>query len=109
MNIYPIRRDDNGHPLTGHGSEVITKRFTGIGTGGQAISLGIDIKEALVHIEGTIEKARFTGAAEGSEEIVITQDGVTLERLPIVAQADQEIITVAAPTGTVNVSVMGWR
>jgi hypothetical protein len=109
LNIYPTQRDDNGHALMGHGSEVITKRFTSIGTGGQAISLGIDVKEVLVHIEGSIEKVRFTGTADASEEIIITQDGVTLEHLPIVAPANQEIITVAAPTGMVNVSVMGWR
>ncbi len=109
MPIYPIQRDDNGNPLTGCGSELVTKRFSGIDTSGQAIALGIDVKGVLVHIEGTVEKARFTGTVSGSEEIRITQDGQTLEEFPIVKEANQEILTVVAPSGTVNVSVIGWR
>lgn len=109
MTIRPIARDDNGHPLAGHGTETVTRRFTDVDTGGQAVSLGTDVKEALIHIEGAIEVIRFTGSADGSEQIRITQDGTTLGDVPIVKEANGTIITVAAPSGTVNVSVIGWR
>ena len=109
MPIQPTLRDDNGNPLTGRGSEVVTKRFTGVGAGGQAISLGVDVKDVLVHVEGTAEAVRFTGTVSGSEEVRITKDGLSLEDLSVVKEAGDTIITVAAPSGTINVSVIGWR
>ncbi|MEW6350467.1 MAG: hypothetical protein AB1646_15495 [Thermodesulfobacteriota bacterium] len=109
MGIRPTLRDDNGIPLTGRGSEVVTRRFAGVGTAGQAISLPVDVKEVLVHIEGLTELARFTGTAAGSEQVRLTADGLSLEDLPLVVEADTTLLTVAAPSGTVNVSVVGWR
>jgi hypothetical protein len=109
LGIRPTLRDDNGTPLTGRGSEVVTKRFVGVDTAGQTISLPVDVKEVLVHIEGTTEIARITGTAPGSQQVRLTGDGLSLEDLPIVVQADAAIITVAAPSGTVNLSVIGWR
>jgi len=107
--ILPTLRDDNGIPLAGRGTETITKRFVGVTTSGQAVAMPVDVKEMLIHIEGATEVVRFTGTASGSEQVRITSDGLTISELPIVAEADQSIITVAAPSGTVNVSVIGWR
>lgn len=109
MTIQPILRDDNGHPLFDRGSEIVTKRFTSVDAAGQNIVLDTDVKEVLIHVEGSIEAARFTGAAAGSEQIRLTSDGLTLSNVPIVAEANRTIITVAAPTDTIDVSVIGWR
>ena len=109
MPIKPILRDDNGLALTDKGSEVVTKRFTGIGTEGQAISLGTDVKCAVIHIEGSTVQAKITGTVDGSQEINWTSDGYSLPALNLVKEADDPIITLAAPSGTIDVSVMGWR
>jgi hypothetical protein len=109
MAILPTRRDGNGLPLHGRGTELITKRFTGIGTSGVDISLGADVKEALLHVEGATEAVRITGTAAGSEEIRITGDGLTIEDIALVREAGETIARVAAPSGTIDVSVMGWR
>lgn len=109
MAILPTVRDDNGIPLAGRGSEVITKRFAGVTTSGHAVAMPVDVKEVLIHIEGSTEVVRFTGTASGSDQVRITSDGITISELPIVVEAGQSIITVAAPSGTVNVSMIGWR
>ncbi|MCA1961486.1 MAG: hypothetical protein LDL33_11900 [Desulfomonile sp.] len=109
MAILPTLRDDNGIPLTGRGTETVTKRFVGVTTTGQVIAMPVDVKEVLIHIEGATEAARFIGTASGSEQVRITSDGLTISELPIVAEADRDIIAVAAASGTVNVSVIGWR
>ncbi|MEJ2719487.1 MAG: hypothetical protein P8182_20540 [Deltaproteobacteria bacterium] len=104
-----VNNDDNGNPLTDRGSEVVTKRYPGVDTSGQALSLGVDVKEVLVHIEGNTEIARFTGTASGSQQVRITQDGLTLEDVRVVKEPDEIIVTVAAPSGTIDVSLIGWR
>ncbi len=109
MSIQPILRDDNGHPLFDRGSEIVTKRFTSVDAAGRNIVLDTDVKEVLIHVEGSIEAARLTGTAAGSEQIRLTSDGLTLSDVPIVREANQTIITVAAPSGAVDVSVIGWR
>ena len=109
MPILPIIRDDNGNPLFGRGCEVVTKRYTGVDTSGQPIALGIDVKEVVIHIEGDIEVARFTGTVSGSDQVRITQDGVTLEPLPVIKEAGEPIVTVASPSGSIDLSVIGWR
>lgn len=109
MSIHPTIRDGNGNPLTDRGTEIITKRFTGVDSAGVNIVLNLDIKEALVHIEGNSAVARFTGAAAGSEQVTITSDGLTLERISVVKEAGESLIHVAAPSGSFNVSVIGWR
>lgn len=109
MSIQPILRDDNGLALPGFGSELITKRYSGVDTGGQVIAFDTDVKSVVVHIEGTAVKARFSGTASGSEEIVWTSDGQTLPELRVIKEAQIPIIHVAAQSGTINVSVLGWR
>ena len=108
MALTPLPRDAYGKPLSA-GTETVTRRITGIDTGGSDITLPVDIKHVLVHIEGGTEVVRFTGTAAGSTQVRITSDGLTLEDVPIALEPDTTIITVAAPTGTINVSVVGWR
>ncbi len=108
MPLTPSPRDANGKPISA-GTETVTKRFVAVDTGGTDIALPVDIKHALIHIEGTTEIARFTGTAPGSAQVRITSDGLTLEDVPIALEADSTIITVAAALGTLNVSVIGWR
>ena len=109
MAIQPTLRDDNGNPLIGRGSELVTKRVTEVDTTGQSISLGVDVKDILIHIEGSTEMVRLTGTVSGSDQVRITQDGLTIEDLAVVKEAEETIVTVAAPSGTINVSVIGWR
>jgi hypothetical protein len=109
MAIQPTLRDDNGNPLTGRGSELVTKRFTGIDTAGRNISLGTDVKDVLIHIEGSTEAVRLTGTVAGSDQIRITRDGLTIEDMAVVKQANDTIVVIAAPSGTIDVSVIGWR
>jgi len=102
-------RDANGNPLTDRGSEVITKRYTGIDTNGQTLSLGVDVKEILIHVEGSTEVVRLTGTVSGSDQVRITSDGLTFEAFPVVKEAGESIITMAAPSGTIDVAEIGWR
>jgi len=107
--IHPIVRDDNGFALFDRGSEVITKRYSGIDTSGQFISFGVDVKGVVLHIEGNTPKTKLTGTITGSEEIVWTSDGVTLPEIRVVKQPNEPIMNLAAQSGTIDVSVLGWR
>lgn len=109
MAITPILRDDNGFALVGRGSELYTRRYTGIGIGGQVISAAVDVKEVILHIEGETVAVKLSGTVPGSEEILWTSDGRTLPPLKIVREAGQSICTLAAQSGTINVSVIAWR
>ena len=93
MPILPTIRDDNGNSLIGHGSELFTTRYSGVDTNGRAIAIAIDVKGALVHIEGSTEVARLTGTIAGSEPARFTQDGLTLEHLPLVKQSGETLLT----------------
>jgi len=109
MSIQPILRDDNGIALPGYGTELLTKRYSGVDTSGRLIAFGSDVKNVIVHIEGTELIARFSGTASGSEEILWTSDGQTLPDFRLIRQAQDPVIHVAANSGTINVSVLAWR
>lgn len=109
MTYLPTKRDDNGQLLNGHGSEVLTKRFAAVDTDGQDISVGLDIKAYCLHIEGSTVIAEETGAATGSTEIFWTSDGTTLPVIYVAAEADATLTTIAAPSDTINVSLIAWR
>jgi hypothetical protein len=109
MTIRPILRDDNGVALPGYGSELLTKRYSGVSTSGRAIAFDLDVKTVIVHLEGSSVAAKLTGNASGSDEIVWTSDGRTLPELRVIGEAQQALITVAAHSGTMNVSVLAWR
>lgn len=108
MALTPLPRDANGKPLSA-GTETVTTRVTDVDTNGTAVILPVDVKHVLIHVEGSIEAVRLTGTASGSDQIRITSDGLTLEDVPIAVDANTAIITVAAPAGTIDVSVVGWR
>lgn len=109
MPIQPIVRDDNGFALPDRGSETVTKRYSDVGTSGVAVSFDVDVKEVLIHIEGTIVAATFTGTVSGSETVNWTSDGETLPALSIVKEAGTPVVMVAAPSETINVSAVAWR
>jgi hypothetical protein len=108
MAVLAQPRDDNGSLIHGCGTQVVTKRFTGVTTG-TALSLPLDCKEFLVHVEGSTVVFKLTGTGAGSAQIYITSDGYSLEEVPVVTSADATLLTIAAGSGTVNVSVIGWR
>jgi len=109
MAVQPVLRDDNGLPLTDRGTELFTKRFVGLSTSGLVISVPVDVKEVLLHVEGSSVKAKITGTVPGSEEISWTSDGLTLPPLPLVKAGAESICTVTAPSGTLNISLIAWR
>ena len=96
MPILPVARDDNGHPLWGRGREMFTARFENVGDAGTPISLTIDVKEALLHIEGAHEICRMTGTATGSVEARLTADGHTLSETPLAAPSGAVLCRLAA-------------
>jgi hypothetical protein len=107
--INPIVRDDNGFALFDRGSEVITKRYSGVDTSGRSLSFEVDVKAVLIHFEGNSPITKLIGTVSSSEEIVWTSDGITLPELRVVKEANKAILTLAAQSGTINVSVLGWR
>lgn len=109
MGIRPVLRDDNGCALPTFGSELLTRRYVGVDTQGTDIALGKDVKHVLIHVEGESVVAGFTGTVAGSQEIHWTSDGLTLPELALIKEADSALVRVAAPTGTINVSVLAWR
>lgn len=109
MGIRPVLRDDNGCALPNFGSELLTRRYAGVDTQGTDIALGTDVKHVVVHVEGGSLIAVFTGTVSGSQQVNWTSDGVTLPELALIKEADGSLVRVAAPTGTINVSVLAWR
>ncbi len=109
MPLKPLKRDDNGVPLHGHGSEIVTKRFTSVGSAGQSLTLPIDVKSFVIHYEGITEVGRYTGSSDDSDQIRLTSDGLSLSDMDVSVPAGESLGEIAAPAGTVNVSVIGWR
>lgn len=108
MAVKPTRRDGNRQVLHGHGTETITKRVTGITTAGSDISLTMDVKSLLIHVEGSTDVLYMTGTHADSEEIHLTSDGFTFSDFDVVVEENTTIITLAAPADTIDVSIIGW-
>jgi hypothetical protein len=105
----PLICDSNGNAIQA-GRETITKRFASVTDSGQALSLPVDCKGVVVHVEGSTVRYGATGAVSGSTKVYETSDGVWLPTFGIVVKADTTFLTVFADTGqTVNVSVWGVR
>lgn len=87
-----------------------TKRYTGVDTNGTAINFSdVSVNEVLIHIEGSTSVATLTGDTHtDSAAAVITSDGTWLPPIPKATRAGLTIATVAAPSSTVNVSVLAW-
>ena len=109
MSVLPVVRDDNGLALHGLGSEVFTIRYSGVDAGGVDAAIPIDSKCSIIHIEGTGIAAQISGTASGSQEIFWTSDGVTLPPIYAVRDAHSPHLKIAAFSGTINVSIIGWR
>jgi hypothetical protein len=109
MGITPIIRDDNGIPLAGRGSQIVTKRYVDVGQTPQDIAFSVDVKEVVIHLEGATIQATLTGTASGSEPINWTSDGVTLPPIAVAGLALETLLSVATPSGARNVSVLAWR
>jgi|UniRef100_A0A7C4AQQ8 hypothetical protein len=109
MGITPIIRDDNGVPLPGRGSEIVTRRYTNVGQTPIDAAFSVDVKEVIIHIEGANVVAEIVGAVPGSEAVHWTADGVTLPPIRVAMQAHKTIVSIAVPSGSRNVSVLAWR
>jgi hypothetical protein len=106
--MKPVPRDDNGHPLLDRGTELFTTRIVGQGATLADLSLPVDFKEILLHVESGTEVLQVRGTAEGSATARLTQDGFNWV-LPIVSFAGSVVARIAAATGTCNISVFAWR
>lgn len=109
MGITPIIRDDNGIPLTGRGSEIVTRRYTDVGQTPIDASFWVDVKEVVIHIEGSNVVATIIGTVAGSEAVHWTSDGVTLPPIQVARPPQKTIISIAVPAGSKNVSLVAWR
>jgi hypothetical protein len=109
MSVLPVLRDDNGLALNCLGSEVFTIRYSGIDSSGIDAAIPMDSKCSIIHIEGTSVAARISGTASGSQEIFWTSDGVTLPPVHAVRHAHSPHLNIAAVSGTINASIIGWR
>ncbi len=107
MGIYPVLRDDNGQALSDRGSELGTKRYTGIGTGGTAIELPCDCKEVLVVCDQGGSAWKITGTITGAAEACTIPSESML--IPVCAESGDEPFTISAVTGTVDVSLFILR
>jgi hypothetical protein len=106
--MKPVPRDDNGHPLLDRGTELFTTRIADQGITLTDLSLPVDFKEILFHVESGTEVLHVKGTVEGSATARLTQDGFNWA-LPIVSFADTAVAQIAAATGTCNISVFAWR
>jgi hypothetical protein len=106
--MKPVPRDDNGHPLLDRGTELFTTRITDQGTVLTDLSLPVDFKEILFHVESGTEVLHVKGTVEGSTAARLTQEGSNW-LLPIVSSAGSVVAQIAAATGTSNISVFAWR
>lgn len=109
MNLFPVPRDGNNNPILDRGTELYTVREAGIDTGGTAIALPLDCKEILVHVEGSTVVCTVTGNAADSEAVNLTSDGYWLPNVPICVAAGATVLTLAAPSATIDVSIWAVR
>lgn len=111
MSLFPFPRDDNGKALIGMGTQTVTYRFADVPFSGNQIFVPIDIKGAMIHIEGATPLAAFSGTASGSQWAYLTSDGISLGDVPMALATSGVLFEVAAPVSgtTVDVSVFGWR
>jgi hypothetical protein len=106
--VKPVPRDDNGHALIDRGTELFTHRISGQGTNPAAVALDTDFKEIMFHVESGEEVLHVSGTVAGSTTARLTKDGYSWT-LPLTGSNGGTIAYLAAPSGTVNVSVFAWR
>jgi hypothetical protein len=106
--MKPVPRDDNGHALIGRGTELFTYRITDQDTSFAEVSLPTDFKEIMFHVESGTEVLHVQGTVPDSTVARLTADGYSWT-LPVTAASEAVVASIAAPSGTVNVSVFAWR
>jgi hypothetical protein len=106
--MKPVPRDDNGHPLVDRGTELFTYRITGQDTTMTDVTLPTDFKEVMFHIEMGDEVLHVSGTVPGSTVARLTNSGYSWT-VPVTGKAGSILAHIAAPSGTVNVSLFAWR
>jgi len=106
--MKPVPRDDNGNPLIDRGTELFTYRIAGQGTDLSGVALPVDFKEVMFHVESGTEVLHVRGTVPGSTTARLTTAGYSWT-LPVTVSLGAAFAYIAAPTGTVNVSIFAWR
>jgi hypothetical protein len=106
--MKPVPRDNNGHPLLDRGTEFFTHRIEDLGTDMSGVSLPVDCKEVMFHVELGSEIIRVSGTIAGSNTARLTSSGHTWT-LPITSESGHPLAYLAAPSGTCSVSIFAWR
>lgn len=106
--MKPVPKDDNGHALIDRGTELFTHRITNQGINMAAAALATDFKEVMFHVESGEEVLHVNGTVEGSITARLTKDGYSWT-VPLTGSSGETIAYLAAPSGTINVSVFAWR
>lgn len=106
--MKPVPRDDNGHPLIDRGTELFTDRLIGQGTAMSGVALTTDFKELMFHVELGDEVLHVTGTVPGSTTARLTSSGYSWT-VPVTSKSGATLAYIAAPSGSVNVSLFAWR
>ena len=106
--MKPVPRDDNGNALIDRGTELFTYRIADQDTNLSEVALPTDFKEVMFHVESGTEVLYVQGTVSGSTTARLTSDGHSWT-LPVAAASGATFASIAAPSGTVNISVFAWR
>lgn len=106
--MKPVPRDDNGNALIDRGTELFTYRIADQDTNLSGFALPTDFKEVMFHVESGAEVLHVQGTVSGSTTARLTSDGHSWT-LPVTAAGGAIAAYIAAPSGTVNVSIFAWR
>jgi len=106
--MKPVPRDDNGHALIDRGTELFTHRISGQDTNLSGVALPTDFKEVMFHVESGTEVLYVRGTVSGSTTARLTAEGHSWT-VPVTGASGAVAAYIAAPSGTVNVSVFAWR
>jgi len=88
-------------------ADTYTYRYAAVGVAGQVLNFPFEVQEVTVHIEGSTVVATLLGNRDGSTAAQITSDGTSIS-LPG-GRRNHDLWTVAAPSGTIDVSILAWR
>ncbi len=106
--MKPVPRDDNGHALIDRGTELFTDRVVGQGATMSGVALPTDFKEVMFHVEMGDEVLHVTGTVAGSSTARLTSSGYSWT-VPVTSKSGATLAYIAAPSGSVNLSLFAWR
>ncbi len=106
--MKPVPKDDNGHALIDRGTELFTHRISEQDTNLAGVALPTDFKELMFHVESGTEVLHVCGTVSGSTTARLTSEGQSWT-LPVTMASGTVAAYIAAPSGTVNVSIFAWR